>query len=196
MSTDVTGLVVAVVGVTGTLVAPVLTQRLSLRARQQELDAERQRRAQEEVAERSRGEVAERKASYREFLTAERSHRRAIRDHLYAPSDQTHDEMLQARRVFDIAYAEAYLIAADPVLDAVVSYIHPLADVTQRVAEIDNGAVSGAEAEHERAELLKSLRGKVRIQVMAVRARMRADIRFEARIQHGEDQSTVRTEER
>ena len=196
MSTDVTGLVVAVVGVAGTLTAPVVTQRLSMRARQQELDAEYRRRALEGGAERRRSELAERKASYWEFLTAERSYRRAIRDHLYAPSDQTHDEMVQARRIFDIAYAEAYLIAANPVLDAVVSYIGPLAEVTRRAAEIDNGAVSGAEVEYERAELLKNLRGEVRNQVMAVRAAMRADIRFEVRIQYGEDQSTVRAEER
>ena len=40
MNADITGSAIAVPGVAGTLAAPVLTQRLAMRARQQELDAQ------------------------------------------------------------------------------------------------------------------------------------------------------------
>ena len=40
VNADITALAIAVPGVAGTLAAPVLTQRLAMRARQQELDAQ------------------------------------------------------------------------------------------------------------------------------------------------------------
>ena len=39
MSVNLTALLVAVAGVLGTLTSPILTQRLTLRAKQQEIDA-------------------------------------------------------------------------------------------------------------------------------------------------------------
>lgn len=183
MSTDITGLIVAVVGVAGTLTAPVVTQRLSMRARQQELDFERGQRTHEGEAERRRAEVQERKAAYLNFLVAERSQRSALRDHLFEPSEQTRDAADQARRTFDRAYAESHLIAARPVLDAVVAYGRALSAVTQRLAEIDKGAVTGPDAEREREALLSALHGEIRGRVTAVRAAMRADIGSEPGLQ-------------
>jgi len=55
MSTEIVSLVIAVVGVCGTLASAIVTQRLSLRSKQTELEhAERVRLAEQEAEERQR----------------------------------------------------------------------------------------------------------------------------------------------
>ena len=54
MSVNLTALLVAVAGVLGTLTSPILIQRLTLRAKQQEIDALKQQRSEERAEEQRR----------------------------------------------------------------------------------------------------------------------------------------------
>lgn len=121
VSTDLTALIVAVVGVAGTLTAPIVSQRLALRTRQQELDAEHRRRFEERDDERLRAELGERRAAYIELIAAVRAFRRTIRNHVLEPTQHTRAEMAQARAAFDRSHAESQLIASKAVLQAATS---------------------------------------------------------------------------
>jgi hypothetical protein len=118
MSANVTALLVAIAGVLGTLIAPVLTQRLSFRARQQEIEAQRQQRAEERVEEQRHTAFNDRRACCIALNTAARGFRRAIKNCLFDGLDKMGAELEQARQVFTDQYSEAQIILPDAVTKA------------------------------------------------------------------------------
>ena len=177
MSTDITGLMVAVVGVAGTLTAPVVTQRLTIRARQQELDAAQRQRLEDRDNERHRTNLAERRAVYVELNAAIRAYRRAIRDGLIEPSEQCRDEREQARRAFDRRTAEVQLIATDAVLEALTPVNAMLYRLYDGVVQAD--ALERRDPEHakkNRGELLDQLNHRIPLEARAFRNVMRAEL--------------------
>ncbi len=107
MNASLTALLVAIVGVLGTLTATVLTQRYSMRAKQQEIEAQlrqaemqlRQRSA-ELAEERWRVALKDRRDCCIALNTAARSFRRAIKNCLFEGLDKTGADLEQARQVF------------------------------------------------------------------------------------------------
>jgi hypothetical protein len=122
MSGSVTALLVAVVGVLGTLAATVLTQRYSMRAKQQEIEAQLKQaevqfkqRSAELTEERWRAALKDRRDCYIALNTAARAFRRAIKNCLFEGLDKMGAELEQARQTFMDQYSEAQIILPEAV---------------------------------------------------------------------------------
>jgi cell division protein FtsB len=177
VSTDLNALIVAVVGVAGTLTAPIVSQRLALRTRQQELDAEHRRRSEERDDERMRAEVGERRAAYIDLIAAVRAFRRTIRSHLLEPTAQTRAELEQARAVFDRSHAESQLIASKAVLQAATSTATALVAAYHSAAGTkEHSPATPDDLVQERTTLLAYIDGKVRDETALLRTAMRRDL--------------------
>jgi hypothetical protein len=123
MSSAIVALVIAVVGVCGTLASAIFTQRLSQRARLEELGrAERLRIADQEAAER-KGKTDQLRSCYVQLNANDRNYRDAMLAYAYArkagsPAEAEAEEMTAARRAQRNARAEAQMIVSDEVLDS------------------------------------------------------------------------------
>ncbi len=164
-----TALAVAIVGMAGTLTAPLLTQWLVMRARQQELRAEHERRAEE----RQQAAWKEHRDAYIALNAAFRVFRRAMRNHALDATDQTRAELEQARQAFDLRHAEGQLVTSDPVMDAARSASILLSEAYDRLRKLDGSAPSGGKA---LAALLADLDGHIHDEVRNLRTAMRAEL--------------------
>lgn len=123
MSSAIVSLIIAVVGVSGTLASAVLTQRSSLRARREELaHTERVRRAEQEDAEEKR-RTERLRDCYVRLNANDRNYRDALLAYAYAlkaglPGEAESAEVAAARRAQRDARAEAQMVVSDQVLDA------------------------------------------------------------------------------
>ena len=123
MSTAIVSLVIAVVGVCGTLASSIFTQRLSQKARLEELGrAERLRLADQETAEK-KGKTDQLRGCYVQLNANDRNYRDAMLAYAYAlkagsPAEAEAAEMTAARRAQRNARAEAQMIVSEEVLDS------------------------------------------------------------------------------
>ncbi|MEU8031213.1 hypothetical protein AB0C13_21660 [Streptomyces sp. NPDC049099] len=129
--------VVAVVGVVGTLLSALLTQRAAERSRQRE----------RERAERARArarEDEERRTCYVALNTASRQYLAALTDQLHALS-RTEDpravrqRLTEARDLHRDVYAEAQMRLPDPVLVLAGEVTHALGTLYGRLRRLDDG---------------------------------------------------------
>ena len=129
--------VVAVVGVIGTLLSALLTQRAAARSRRHE----------QERAERARTrarEAEQRLACYVALNTASRQYLAALTDQLHALS-RTEDprtvqhRLVEARDLHRDVYAEAQMRLPDPVLALAGEVTHALGALYGRLRRLDGG---------------------------------------------------------
>jgi hypothetical protein len=119
MSSATVSLVVAVVGVFGTLASAIVTLLLSQRAKLQELKyAERQRLAEQDAAKKQ-----QLRSCYVQLNANDRNYRDALLAYAYAlkagsPSEAEAAEVTTARRAQRDARAEAQMAVSDEVLEA------------------------------------------------------------------------------
>ncbi len=111
MSGDIVALVIAIVGVMGTLTSPIIAQRLAMQAKREESEREREREI-----------YKDKRASYINFIAASRQYRIVINEYLYAVNekrvgDTEESDLRKARRTYNAAYAAAQLMASTPVLE-------------------------------------------------------------------------------
>ncbi|TWV58089.1 hypothetical protein FRZ03_01405 [Streptomyces misionensis] len=167
--------VVAVVGVVGTLLSALLTQRA----------AERSRRHEQERAERARArerQASERLACYVALNTAARQYLAALTDQLHALS-RTEDpgavrrRLTEARDVHRDVYAEAQMRLPDPVLVLAGEVTHALGALYGRLRRLDDGvprpgdSLDAAQAEIDALwERLRELRRGMRADLGASEA--------------------------
>src|SRR5262245_41193321 len=118
MSASVTALVVAVVGVLGTLTASALTQRFSMQAKQREIEAQQRQRSEEHAEEHRRAAFTDRRACSIALNTAAQGFRRASKNCLFEGLDKMGDELEHARQAFADRYSEAQIILPDDVVRA------------------------------------------------------------------------------
>jgi hypothetical protein len=116
MSTEVLALVVAIVGVLGTLASALLTQTLSLRAKRLEIDDQRRQRLEQRDEERQRTEFKDRRDSCIALNTEGRRFRQALKNCLFEGVDQRGAELEEARQAYTSRYGEAQMILSDAVL--------------------------------------------------------------------------------
>jgi len=116
MSTEVLALVIAIVGVLGTLTSALLTQVLSLRAKRVELDEQRRVRVEQRDEERQRMEFRDRRDSCIALNMAGRRFRQALKNYLFEGVDKRGAELDEARQAFTSRYGEAQMILSDTVL--------------------------------------------------------------------------------
>ncbi|WP_353940751.1 hypothetical protein ABII15_03400 [Streptomyces sp. HUAS MG91] len=130
-------LFVAVVGVLGTLLSALLTQRA----------ADRSRRREQERAERARAlarEAEERRAGYVALNTASRQYLAALTDLVHTllraeDAPAVRQRLTEARDVHRDVYAEAQMRLPDTVLDLAGEITHALGTVYGRLRRLDDG---------------------------------------------------------
>ncbi|WP_274912098.1 hypothetical protein [Streptomyces sp. WZ-12] len=160
--------VVAAVGVVGTLLSALLTQRA----------AERSRRREQERAERARArETEERRACYVALNTATRQYLAALTDQFHALS-RTEDprvarqRLTEARDLHRDVYAEAQMRLPDPVLALAGEVTHALGTLYGRLRRLDEGSPRPGDS-------LDTVRGEVDAlweRLRDLRRGMRADL--------------------
>lgn len=133
MGSAAVALVAAVVGVTGTLLAPVLSQRSGAKA--QEAEFERQQRAAQAQWEREQqqAELAVRRSCYIDTNAAYRRYRTQQMNYLWhvhhhGVTNAVRQELEEARHAHHAAFAQAQMIASPAVLAQ-------LDDVTKALSE-------------------------------------------------------------
>jgi hypothetical protein len=116
MSTAVLALVVAIVGVVGTLASALLTQTLSLRAKRLEIDEQRRQRLEQRDEESQRTEFKDRRDSCIALNMEGRRFRQALKNCLFEGVDKRGAELDEARQAYTSRYGEAQMILSDAVL--------------------------------------------------------------------------------
>ncbi|MFE9424798.1 hypothetical protein ACFYNO_17700 [Kitasatospora sp. NPDC006697] len=117
MDGNVVALLVAAVGMLGTLTSPVIGQRLTARTKREEAEATHERARREAVH-------GERKAAYIAFNAASRWYRVEMMNFLHAVDeaavgDTERTELRASRQAYQAALAEIQILATDEVLAAV-----------------------------------------------------------------------------
>ncbi|MFI2205900.1 hypothetical protein ACH47Z_35035 [Streptomyces sp. NPDC020192] len=135
---------VAVVGVVGTLLSALLTQRAAYRSRRRELEhAER-------VRER-RGEARELRACYVALNTAARQYLAALTDQMHAlgrdeEARAVRQRLAEARDQYRDAYAQAQMRMPEPVLDLAGDLSRELGALYGMVRRLDEGVPRAGDA--------------------------------------------------
>ncbi|GGV65506.1 hypothetical protein GCM10010294_18090 [Streptomyces griseoloalbus] len=143
MTAAITAMITAVVGVLGTLFAPVLSQRLTARQRAEEaLMSERRARFEER-----RGAYTAMNRASRQFHTLLKDALHRLRDGVYTEHDR--DQLEEARLDYRDRYAEAQMIVPERILDASRAVNEVLARTDAVVKRLDRQrAREGESADH------------------------------------------------
>jgi hypothetical protein len=172
VSTDVIALVVAVVGVGGTLTSSVLSQQLAMRARKQENEAQRQQRLDERDEERLRTAFKDRRDICIALNTSARDFRQALKNCLFEGLDEKGAELEQARQAFTRRYGEAQMILSETVLKSASTASGYLADAYGVLKKATAGPID----KDEREKLESYLDHAVRRALRDLREVMRLDL--------------------
>ncbi|MEU9533032.1 hypothetical protein AB0D00_11995 [Streptomyces sp. NPDC048213] len=176
MDPSLTALVVAVVGVAGTLASGVMAHRGALRAKTVELDrAERQRRDEQLAAER-REALAARRASYAVFNQRLRQFHSVLSKDYFALAAGEADpgrarEREEPRRVLRDVYAEAQMVNSDDVLAAAGGVVHQLHRIHALLGPHERGEEADESLDDIRERLERASEG-----LYEVRQTMRRDL--------------------
>ncbi|KOV91671.1 hypothetical protein ADK65_35285 [Streptomyces sp. NRRL B-1140] len=166
MTAAVTAMITAVVGVLGTLLAPVLSQRFSARQRDEETRADERRRRFEE---RRDAYTAMNRAS-RQFHTLLKDALHRLRDGVYGDAER--DQLEETRRDYRDRYAEAQMIVPERILDASRSVNEVLAGIDTAVKRLDRGVARDGESAEGALRELKEAEPRL----SAMRRLMREDL--------------------
>ncbi len=166
MTAAVTAMITAVVGVLGTLFAPVLSQRLTARQRADEAQLDERSRRFEE---RRDAYTAMNRAS-RQFHTLLKDALHRLRDGVYTELER--DQLEEARRDYRDRYAEAQMVVPERILDASRAVNQVLADVDAAVKRLDRGLARDGESAEGSLLQLKDAEPRL----AAMRQLMRADL--------------------
>jgi type II secretory pathway pseudopilin PulG len=149
MNADFTTVTVAVLGVAGTLSAPVLTQRIAARARQQEFELQREQRREEAAEAQRKDAFTERRALYAGLNTAARRYTQELRSYLRMIADgqvteQGRADLAAARQAFRDVYSDAQMILPDRVMDGAAVVNANLGDAYAMIRRLEGADQSGA----------------------------------------------------
>ncbi|MEU0805510.1 hypothetical protein [Streptomyces sp. NPDC005970] len=134
MDATTSSLVVAVVGVLGTLMSGLLTHRSALRSKTVELEHARQEKREERQVLEHREMLEARRVSYAAFNQSLRQFHAALSQHYLdlvagRGDGETRPEVEEARRALRDVYAEAQMVASDEVLTIGGGVVHLLSGV-------------------------------------------------------------------
>ena len=166
MSAAVTAMITAVVGVLGTLFAPVLSQRLTARQRAEDAQVAERRRLFEE----RRDAYTAMNRSSRHFHTLLKDALHRIRDGVY--TERERDQVEEARREHRDRYAEAQMVVPERVLDASRAVNEVLVAADAAVKRLDRGLTRDG----ENAEQIMLDLKEAEPRLTAMRRLMRADL--------------------
>ncbi|MFE1788026.1 MULTISPECIES: hypothetical protein [Streptomyces] len=165
---EIGAMVVAVVGVAGTLGASLLTQRGAERAKRREIELVREH---EEVREN----LALRRTCYAALNRDSRQYTTALNRHLHVMREQgvqdaDREALDAAKAAHRDTYSEAQMIAPDAVLAAATAVNHALTLVYGQVKRLERGAPEAGEtmetvsrAQQAIWDLLREMRAAMRV---------------------------------
>ncbi|WP_370123084.1 hypothetical protein [Streptacidiphilus sp. MAP12-33] len=144
MDANVVALLVAVVGMLGTLSSPIVGQRLAARSRQEEREAQHRDAVDARVHLRSESILQEKKAAYVAFNGAARRYRAQLMTHLHAVHEGTlgepdRTELTETRRTYLSALAEVQIVAPDEVLASVEEVMTHLSSAFDSIKALERG---------------------------------------------------------
>jgi hypothetical protein len=147
MNANLTTVLVAILGVAGTLTSPLLGQRIAARAKQQEFELQRQQRLEERAEAQRRRAFEERRSMYAGLNTAARQYTQELRAYLRmiaanAITDEGRTDLSKARQTFRDLYSDAQMILPDKVLDAAASVSEGLGQAYGMVKRLEIGKPS------------------------------------------------------
>lgn len=124
MSTDISAIVIAAVGVVGTLAGTIVSQLLSTRARKADFEMQREQRKEEYVQERQKTDLANKRSCYIAMMASSRRYRIELMNYAYAVKEQVVDndarhELENSRRACLDSFAEVQIVATLRVKDTV-----------------------------------------------------------------------------
>jgi type II secretory pathway pseudopilin PulG len=179
LGANVTTLVVAIVGIVGTLASPLIAQRYA-----------RQQRLEDREETRRMTSLLDRRQNYTALHTAAWDFRRALKNCLFDGGDL--DELESARQAFMTNYRNTQMISTDPVLGAAVPVYDELTDAYGRVKKRPMGASGLAESSSaeggERRAVQHTLNTTVEDAIRCMRTAMRLDLGVSAEPGSGSDQ--------
>jgi hypothetical protein len=151
MSADLTTVVVAVLGVAGTLSSPLLAQRVAARARQQEFSLQTQERREDRQDAQRRSAFQERRSTYAALNTVARGYVQQLRAYLRvvaegSATDDDRADLAAARQGFRDVYSDAQMILPDRVLNAAIEVSSALGDAYGMIKRLENGELRAASA--------------------------------------------------
>jgi hypothetical protein len=181
MNAYLTTVLVAILGVIGTLSSPLLGQRIAARAKQQEFDLQRQLRLEERADARQRETFEERRTMYARLNTAARRYTQQLRTYLRMLQEDVlsadeRDRLEEVRQTYRDLYSDAQMILPDMVLKVAASVNTNLGDAygmikrleaARPAAETPDGAADTVERARELCnvtlyDLIDSLRQLMR----------------------------------
>ncbi|MFF7341067.1 hypothetical protein ACFZAT_27570 [Streptomyces sp. NPDC008163] len=176
MDPSLTALIVAVVGVAGTLVSGVMAHRGALRAKTVELDRAERLRREELLADERRENLAVRRASYAVFNQRLRQfHSVLSKDYFALAAGEAHPERgrerEEPRRVLRDVYAEAQMVISDEVLTVAGGVVHQLHRIHALLGRHERGEAADESLEDVGERLERASEG-----LYEVRQTMRRDL--------------------
>lgn len=184
MSADITTVLVAVIGVAGTLTSPLLGQRIAARVKQQEFELQRQQRHEESEEAQRRTAFEERRSCCAGLNTAARQYQQQLEAYLRmitadAISDEGRAELAEARERYRQLYSDAQMILPDKLLDGAASVSARLGESYGRVKRLEIGKPR-AESADSPAETIESTRNCIHVtlynEISGLRHLMRQDL--------------------
>ena len=127
MSADSGAILIAAIGVLGTLVSPIVSQRLSARARHDEFEMQKSERLEARQLEQQQLAFANKRSCYIALMANARRYRVEMMNYLYAAKSRTVDndqrnELEAARRAYIMTSAEAQMTASLRVLAMIEAF--------------------------------------------------------------------------
>ncbi|MFG2568737.1 hypothetical protein ACGFR6_25255 [Streptomyces sp. NPDC048567] len=176
MDPSLTALIVAVVGVAGTLVSGVMAHRGALRAKTVELDRAERLRREELLADERREALAVRRASYAVFNQRLRQfHSVLSKDYFALAAGEARPgqgrEREEPRQVLRDVYAEAQMVISDTVLSVAGGVVHQLHRIHALLLLHEQGETAEESLEDIRERLERASEG-----LYEVRQTMRRDL--------------------
>ncbi|MFE7443723.1 hypothetical protein ACFU7X_25110 [Streptomyces chartreusis] len=144
MGSTAIALVAAVVGVTGTLLAPVLAQRSSAKAQKAEFERQQQAAHTQWQREQQQAELTARRACYIVTNAAYRRYRIQLMNHLWhvhrsEVTDTLKETLETARHAHHAAFAEAQMLASPAVLAQLDDVAKALSEGYRRTKSLEEG---------------------------------------------------------
>lgn len=170
MTAVVAAMITAVVGVLGTLLAPLVTQRIATRQRAEE----RKEVANTRAFEERRAAYTAMNRTSRQFSTLLKDALHRLRDGLY--TDTEREAVEAARLEYRDRYAEAQMIVPGVILEASRKVNRVLSDVDGALKRLDRGT---ARPEETAESTLRYLTARGDALLTSMRRRMRVDLGIE-----------------
>jgi len=162
MNAGTTALIISIVGVIGTLLASIVTQRLSAVARREELKQQRLLGQDEYEREQRDKVLANKRTCYVAMISTTRRYRLELMSYLYgikqgAVDNEAETRLQDARLAFAMSLAETQLTGTIPVLEALEPIRKGMAHGYAETKELEQGPSpeSNSSFEEIRTFLLK-----------------------------------------